>query len=117
MECVLNLSVQTNHSPEQTLHMLLEYLSMFGIEHMQSLPVAIVLCSGLSFDVRTQMLRIRCLSVQTNHSPEQTQHMLLAYLSMFGIEHMQSLLVAILLYITLPSDGRTQMLCIRCLSE
>ena len=67
----------------------LAYLSMFGIEHMQSLLVVIVLCSGLSFDGRTQMLRIRCLSVQTNHSPEQTQHMLLAYLSMFGIEHMQ----------------------------
>ena len=69
--------------------MLLEYLSMFGIEHMQSLLVAILLYIGLLFDGRTQMLRIRCLSLKTPCSPRQTPHMLLAYLSMFGIEHMQ----------------------------
>ena len=59
--------------------MLLAYLSMFGIEHMQSLLVAILLYIALLFDGRTQMLRIRCLSVQTNCSPEQTLYMLLIY--------------------------------------
>ena len=112
--CRTSCSLSAGEAPQN------EY-ACFAVAFIYACALQIAVCQfllflyiGLLFDGRTQMLRICCLSLKSNCSPMQTPHMLLAYLSMFGIEHMQSLLVPILLYITLPSDVRTQMLRIRC---